>query len=231
MQFSLPISLYLVGYVLGPLFFAPLSETYGRKLVMLSSFISFTIFTLACAVAPTWATFLVFRLCAGISASSAIALVGGLYADVYSNPISRGRAFALFMSVSTLLSSVGIPPDYTEATSLGPVLAPLISGYVSTVSWRWSFWVGLIVAVVSLILVLFLPETYGPTILRQRAQRMRRETGKVQIFAPIELEKKGARQVVTVILMRPLRMFFFEPVVLFSCLYLSLAYAIFCKPS
>lgn len=58
---------------------------------------------------------------------------------------------------------------------------------------------------------------------------MRKETGNTQIFAPIELEKKGARQMITVILFRPLRMFLFEPIVLFSCLYLSYAYAIFCK--
>ena len=58
---------------------------------------------------------------------------------------------------------------------------------------------------------------------------MRKETGNLQIFAPIELEKKGARQMVTVILMRPLRMLFFEAIILSTCLYLSLAYGIFCK--
>ena len=56
---------------------------------------------------------------------------------------------------------------------------------------------------------------------------MRKETGNPNIFAPIELEKKGARQMVTVTLMRPLHMFAFEAIVLFTCLYLSLAYAIF----
>lgn len=36
---------------------------------------------------------------------------------------------------------------------------------------------------------------------------------------------------VTVILMRPFRMLIFESIVLFTCLYLALAYAIFCKIS
>ena len=49
----------------------------------------------------------------------------------------------------------------------------------------------------------------------------------VQIFAPIELEKKGAKQMMTVTLMRPLHMIVYEAIVLFTCLYLSLAYAIF----
>ncbi|KAL8820768.1 MAG: hypothetical protein Q9223_001084 [Gallowayella weberi] len=72
-----------------------------------------------------------------------------------------------------------------------------------------------------------MPETYGPTILKHRAQKMRKETGNPNIFAPIELEKKGARQMITVTLTRPIRMIVFEAIVLFTCLYLSIAYAIF----
>lgn len=56
---------------------------------------------------------------------------------------------------------------------------------------------------------------------------MRKETGNPNIYAAIELEKKGARQMVTVTLMRPLHMIAFEAIVLFTCIYLSLAYAIF----
>ena len=76
-------------------------------------------------------------------------------------------------------------------------------------------------------LLVFLPETYGPTILKARAKRMREKTGNTKIFAPIELEKKGAKQMLTVTLVRPLHMIVSEAIVLFTCLYLSLAYAIF----
>ncbi|KAL8735057.1 MAG: hypothetical protein Q9181_002959 [Wetmoreana brouardii] len=107
------------------------------------------------------------------------------------------------------------------------MLAPIISGFLSVVTWRWTFWAGLIIAGVSLVLLFFMPETYSPTILKQRAQKMRRETGNPNIYAPIELEKKGARQMLTVTLTRPIRMVLFEAIVLFTCLYLSIAYAIF----
>jgi hypothetical protein len=60
-------------------------------------------------------------------------------------------------------------------------------------------------------------------ILKKRAQRLRRQTGDERIVAPLELEKTDLNHVVTVILTRPLRMICFEPLVLFTCLYLSYA--------
>lgn len=91
--------MYLVGYVLGPLFFGPLSETYGRKYIMTVTFCLYTLFTLACAVAPNWPALLVFRLIVGMSAACPVTVVGGLYADVFADPVTRGRAMALFMAV------------------------------------------------------------------------------------------------------------------------------------
>ena len=63
--------------------------------------------------------------------------------------------------------------------------------------------------------------------MRKEAQKANPARKDPQIFAPIEFEKKGAKQMVTVTLMRPLRMIVFEAIVLFTCLYLSIAYAIF----
>jgi len=98
-ELVLPISMYLVGYVLGPLLFGPLSETYGRKKIMTATFCSFTIFTMACALAPNWPALLVFRLFVGISAACPVSVVGGLYADIFSDPVTRGRAMTMYMSV------------------------------------------------------------------------------------------------------------------------------------
>jgi MFS family permease len=95
----LPLSVYLLGYVLGPLLFGPISETYGRKLIMTSTFVLFIIFTMACAVAPNFASLLIFRFITGVNASSPISVTGGMYADVYDDPVSRGRAMSLFMAV------------------------------------------------------------------------------------------------------------------------------------
>ncbi len=98
----LPISTYLFGYVLGPLLFGPLSEAVGRKLIMTATFFLFTIFTMACALAPNYPGLLIFRLFTGISASSPIAVIGGVYADIYDDPVTRGRAMAVFMGVNSI---------------------------------------------------------------------------------------------------------------------------------
>lgn len=99
-QSVLPISVYLIGYVLGPVVWGPLSEHYGRRDLSLVTFCLFTVFTMACALAPTWPALLIFRFFCGAFASSPIAIVAGILADVYNDPRTRGRAFAIFMVVS-----------------------------------------------------------------------------------------------------------------------------------
>lgn len=71
---------------------------------MIGPFVLFTLFTLACAVSRNWPSFLVFRFFCGTGTSSALAVLPGIFADIYDNPISRGRAMALFMSVSLIVS-------------------------------------------------------------------------------------------------------------------------------
>jgi len=92
--------MYIFGYILGPLLFGPLSETYGRKPVMMLTFLLFTIFTMACALAPNFPALLIFRFLTGVNASSPISVTGGIYADIYNDPVTRGRAMAVFMGVS-----------------------------------------------------------------------------------------------------------------------------------
>lgn len=116
---------------------------------------------------------------------------------------------------------------FMAATTFGPLIGPVASGFIAVVSWRWTFWLGLIIAGVTWIPLLAMPETYGPVILKRRAKRLRKESGDDDVFAPIELEPQDVRHVVTVVLTRPIRMMLFEWIVLFSCLYLSFVYAVF----
>lgn len=98
-QVYLPVSVYLIGYIFGPLVFSPLSETVGRKIVVFWTFNVFILFTLACALAPNWPSFLIFRLVTGTCASVPLTVIGGLFADIFQDPQTRGRAMVAFMSV------------------------------------------------------------------------------------------------------------------------------------
>lgn len=171
----------------------------------------YTAFTLGSALAPTFAALNIFRLLAGVGASSPLSVIGGIYADIYADPTTRGRAMTAFMT----------------ATMFGPLLGPISSGFIAPISWRWAFWLNLIFAGITWPFLLVCPETYSPVILERRARRLRKETSSTSIVAPIELEKKGMMELLTVVLTRPIRMLFFEAIVLASCLYLSFAYAIF----
>ncbi|KAK0706947.1 major facilitator superfamily domain-containing protein [Lasiosphaeria miniovina] len=211
-QKVLPISVYLIGYVMGPILWAPLSEQYGRKKLTIGTFIMFTLFTLACALAPDWTAFLVFRLMTGVFASAPIAIVPGIIADTCGDPRTRGRSMGLFFMM----------------TVSGPLLAPIISGYCApTIGWRWAFWIGLMYAGATLIPLILLPETNGPVLLLRRARDIRAHDPAARVVAPHELEKNSLTDLVAVVLTRPVRMIIFESIVNTSCAYLALCYAIF----
>ncbi|KAJ5293403.1 uncharacterized protein N7443_009356 [Penicillium atrosanguineum] len=84
-QHVLPTSVYLIGYVMGPLAFGPMSELYGRRPVMVGTFVLFIIFRPLCS----------------ICVSSPIAVTGGLFTDFYRSPLARRRTMALSMVVTT----------------------------------------------------------------------------------------------------------------------------------
>ncbi|KAJ6121050.1 Major facilitator superfamily domain general substrate transporter [Penicillium sp. IBT 18751x] len=207
----LPISIFLIGYVVGPLIWGPSSEYFGRKKPMLVSYCGFMIFTMACAVANSYASLLIFRLFNGMMASAPIATTGGLFADVHDNPTLRGRLMAYYMA----------------CTTFGPIIGPWVSGFVAVVDWRWCFWIGLICCGVSFPLVLFMPETYGPVILTKRAKKLRKDTGNSTIVSPLELQSRNLRQLLFLTMTRPFRMLLHESIVSLTSLYLALAYAIF----
>ena len=114
------------------------------------------------------------------------------------------------------------------ATSFGPVCGPIISGFLSPYRWNWPFWFAFIFAGLSCVMIAFLPETFGPTILKRRARKIREKHPNFDIHTLTELEMTTTFiEDMKVTLSRPFRMFFREAIVLFSCLYLALVYAVF----
>lgn len=111
-QASFIVSIYILGYALGPLAIAPLSEMYGRMPLYHVCNIMFVIWNLACALAPNLGSLLVFRLLAGIAGSCPITIFAGSIADVFIQE-KRGGAMAVcalgpLIGMSFLLPSMHI---------------------------------------------------------------------------------------------------------------------------
>ncbi|KAJ8103605.1 major facilitator superfamily domain-containing protein [Lipomyces tetrasporus] len=208
---TLLISLFMVGFVIGPLFWAPMSEHVGRRYIVLSSFTLYFLFTVACALAPSMATLIGFRFLQGLCATCPIAVSGGVFADIYSDPIKRGRAVALFCG----------------STIMGSLSGPFIAGYISTsyLGWRWVFWITAIWAGFTLACTyLVLPETFRPLIIMRRAQNLRR--GGQNVVAAYELQDKDLKSVVLHVLLRPINMLFKEMIVAAICVYVGFTYGL-----
>ena len=69
---AMTVSVYLLGYVIGPLFLAPLSELYGRRPVLCVANVFFCLWLIGCALAPSIESLIVFRFFSGIGGSGCL---------------------------------------------------------------------------------------------------------------------------------------------------------------
>ena len=91
----LTITIASLGFALGQLFVAPLSELYGRLPLYRASAIFYLGFTAGCARSTNVAELLVFRCLTGCAAASYMSCGGGTIADLLPQE-ERGAAVALF---------------------------------------------------------------------------------------------------------------------------------------
>jgi len=160
---SMATGLYLVGFGVGALFAGPFSETVGRNPVYIVTLSLYMIFIMASALAPNIGAQLAFRFLAGFFGSTPLTCAGGSLSDIWS-PIERTYTF----------------PVFANAAFTGPVVGPVIGGYIAQHldTWRWTEWITLIMSGLVLFLVIFfLPETYPPVLLKWKAKHLRAITG------------------------------------------------------
>lgn len=67
---QLVMSIFLLGYALGPFVLGPLSEMYGRMRVLQCSNFVYLVFNTACGVSRTKEQLLAFRFLAGMGGSA-----------------------------------------------------------------------------------------------------------------------------------------------------------------
>ncbi|KAG6826910.1 hypothetical protein H0H92_013935 [Tricholoma furcatifolium] len=207
-------TVFLLGYMIGPLLWGPGSELVGRRPILVGAMSMYTIFMLGQALAQNIQTFLITRFICGFFAVAPLTISGGVIADIWS-AAGRGPATSLF----------------TASVFLGPVIGPIISGYIveSHLSWRWVIWVMMIFAGSCTTWVIFtIPETYAPVLLLKKAKKLRKEDPVVHkhLYAEHEKQDWSVMGVIHRTLFRPFHMLAMEPVLVLITIYLSLVYGL-----
>lgn len=136
---TLTVSLYVLGFAIGPLILAPLSELYGRRIIYYICHVFFIGFTFGCAFSTNVGQFLAFRILAGCAASGPMSVGGGSVADLY--PVeTRAQAMSLF-TLGPLIGPVRLCSCLLfELLLTTQVIGPIIGGFVSQyIGWRWTF--------------------------------------------------------------------------------------------
>ncbi|OQE91611.1 hypothetical protein PENNAL_c0009G01763 [Penicillium nalgiovense] len=207
----LAVSLFVLGFAFGPIIFGPLSELYGRKRPLFVGMFVFAIFQIPVAVAQNLQTIFICRFLGGLFASAPLAIVSGILADMF-EPVERGIAMAIFAT----------------ATFVGPVAGPIIGGFVtiSYLGWRWTEYITAIWAFATAgIGLLVIPETFEPTLLVQRAKRLRHKTKNWALHAKTEEKVVNYQDIAARYLLRPFQMLAQEPILLLVTLYTGFIYA------
>ena len=141
---QLVVIVYMLSFGVAQVFYGPLSDSFGRRPVLLWSMGFYLAATMACVAAPTFMTFLIARGAQGAAAAAARIIAVAVVRDMMS-----GREMARVMSLAMMVFMV-IP---IVAPALGQVV--LVFG-----PWRWMFvFLALAALVVMAWTWLRLPET------------------------------------------------------------------------
>lgn len=209
----LNVSLFIIGFAVGPLLWAPVSELFGRKWSILPAMYVLALFSIGTATSQTPAAMFITRFFGGCFGSAPVSNVSAALGDLYA-PKARGIAMSL----------------YAVAVVGGPTLSPVIGAGIVTnpaLSWRWVEYISAIWVFAVTTLALFcMPELYAPVLLKRKAQRLRKSTGDTRYWHPHEENKLDFNSIVTKHLSRPLLMLTTEPMVTCIAFYASFVYGL-----
>ncbi|KAL4939117.1 hypothetical protein BDV06DRAFT_199502 [Aspergillus oleicola] len=205
---SFVVSVFVLGYVVGPFVIAPMSELYGRVPCYHACNLLFLIFTIACAVSQDMPQIIVFRLFAGVAGVCPITIGSGTIADM---TVQEKRA--------------GIMAVWALGPILGPIVGPVAGGFLAEAEgWRWVFWViAITTGVISIGALLAYRESYAPVLLARKAKRLAKETGNPSLRS-IHDTGRTPKQIFLDAFTRPIKFLFLSPIVFLFSLFAAVSY-------
>lgn len=192
-----PVTSWGVGGALSSLVLLPIMEDFGVRYVFLMNYFVFICLLIPIGLASNFATLVATRFFSG----GCVAILGNTVAGVVSNIYEgdRGRTVPISLYITT----------YLVSSSMGPVVGSSIFQFLD---WHWIGWIELIwTGVFFPIFILATPESRGSAILKQRAQKMRKDG--VKAYTAAELDTTPPLQQIMKSIQRPLYMLCTEPVV------------------
>jgi len=122
-QMQSTLSHYLVALAGMNLFHGALSDSFGRRRIILTSLFFYILSTLACIVAPSFNWLLALRVIQGLAAGAGMIVSRAIIRDLFPGP----EAQKLMAQVAML-------------TGVGPVMAPIVGGWLHVgFGWRGPF--------------------------------------------------------------------------------------------
>ncbi|KAL8950689.1 MAG: hypothetical protein Q9222_003275 [Ikaeria aurantiellina] len=212
---TLGLTLFVAGYGVGPMLWAPMSEIpmIGRNPVYIGTLAVFVIFQVPTALATNFAMLLCFRFLTGFIGSPVLATGGASIGDMFA-PSKRAYGMGIW----------GI------AAICGPVLGPLVGGFAAQhKGWTWTIWELMWLSGFALVfLFVFLPETSSANILYRRSRRLRKLTGIENLKSEAEIagEQMTPKDVALIAIVRPITLNFQEPMVFLLNTYIALVYGL-----
>ena len=158
---TLPVCLYLVGYMLGCLGLAPLSDRLGRKRLVLGVLAFAVVGSALTAASGSYGLFVVARAITGVAMGGLLA-VGNTYIGELAPPSARARYTAITFVLCTLGAMFGIGLGLiltTESASFPNGLPFAVAGPDFASGWRWMYAFAAIVGIAAMIGATRLPES------------------------------------------------------------------------
>lgn len=205
-ELSLMLSIFILAYAVGPLFLGPLSEIYGRVIVLQLSNLLFLAFNLGCGLATSKNQMLAFRFLSGLGGSAPLALGAGLLSDLFGSH-ERGKAVSI----------------YSLAPLLGPAIGPIAGGFiVEKVSWRWIFHATTIVdALVQIAGFFLLQETYPLVLLDRKKRLLIKATGNLDLYTGFDCPDRTIWKTLRISLTRPFVLLGTQPIIQVLAVYVA----------
>ena len=139
LQMQQTLSLYLAAFAFMFLFHGALSDSFGRKPVIVAGLVGFLIGSIGCALAPSIGTLLIFRIVQGLSVGAGMVVGRAMIRDLFNDTDAQK-----LMSMVTLWFGIA------------PAIAPIIGGYLYTYfGWHAIFWFLALITLLLMIVILF----------------------------------------------------------------------------